>query len=100
MLKEFEFNVSLYELMSVVSFGTRNVIFDRLRYLIDNAIVIHNDFLGIDYVLKEVIYTEPFFSDNIIINIEIEIVYIYDAEIVDGMELLRTTLEDHDLFLV
>lgn len=65
---------------------------ERFMYLINNRVVLHNDQLGVDYIVLRVEVSEEIFSQDYKVKIEIDILDEIDKEIQKSLDTLKGSL--------
>lgn len=72
-----------------ISMNTSQELYNRFMYLINNNVVLHNDKLDIDYVLKKVEVQEELFSCDQKVKVWIDILDDTDKELLKQIDTLQ-----------
>lgn len=92
MIKELEMRIPYFSLLGVQLSSYSEYLYRRFRYLIDNKVVLHNDKLGIDYILTGVEVQEELFSSDQKVKVRINILNEIDKEIIKQLNTLKETI--------
>lgn len=91
MRKELIIEISYKQLIQARVHDSK-ILFERFRYLIDNNVVLHNDQLNIDYVVREIGCTEVWEKACIKLKVIIDILDGIDKDIQHQLKQLRMSL--------
>lgn len=64
----------------------------KFKDLIDNTVVLHNDELNIDFVVRSVSVTGDLLTDSFVVKVEIDILDEIDKEIQKSLDTLKESL--------
>lgn len=80
---------------SIVMFGRRKEIFDKIKYLVDNKVIIHNDQLDIDYVVLHVEITEELGKGYFDCAVKIDILNKDEVEVLNNLYEVSQYIRDN-----
>ena len=92
MIKELEMRIPYFSSLGVQLSSYSEYLYRRFRYLIDNKVVLHNDKLGIDYILAGVEVQEELFSSDQKVKVRINILNKIDKETIKQLNTLKETI--------
>lgn len=92
MIKELEMRIPYLSLLGVQLNSYSEYLYKRFRYLIDNKVVLHNEKLGIDYILTGVEVQEELFSSDQKVKVRISILNEIDKETLKQLNTLRESI--------
>lgn len=92
MIKELEMRIPYFSSLGVQLSSYSEYLYKRFRYLIDNKVVLHNEKLGIDYVLTGVQVQEELFSSDQKVKVRIDILNEIDKETIKQLNTLRESI--------
>lgn len=92
MIKELEMRIPYFSSLGVQLSSYSEYLYRRFRYLIDNKVVLHNDKLGIDYILTGVEVQEELFSSDQKVKVRINILNEIDKETIKQIDTLKESI--------
>lgn len=92
MIKELEMRIPYFSSLGVQLSSYSEYLYRRFRYLIDNKVVLHNDKLGIDYILTGVEVQEELFSSDQKVKVRINILNEIDKETIKQLNTLKESI--------
>lgn len=92
MIKELEMRIPYFSSLGVQLSSYSEYLYSRFRYLIDNKVVLHNDKLGIDYILTGVEVQEELFSSDQKVKVRINILNEIDKETIKQLNTLKESI--------
>lgn len=92
MIKELEMRIPYFSSLGVQLNSYSEYLYRRFRYLINNKVVLHNDKLGIDYILTGVEVQEELFSSDQKVKVRINILNEIDKETIKQIDTLKETI--------
>lgn len=92
MIKELEMRIPYFSSLGVQLNSYSEYLYGRFRYLINNQVVLHNDKLGIDYILTGVEVQEELFSSDQKVKVRINILNEIDKETIKQLNTLKESI--------
>lgn len=92
MIKELEMRIPYSSLLGIQLNSYSEYLYNRFHYLIDNKVVLHNDELGIDYILTGVVVQEELFSLDQKVKVRINILNEIDKETIKQLNTLKESI--------